>query len=61
MIHMKHITIGLHEFYVLENRDPTYMQNVECEVCEWTDNVNVQDKLWFCHNNVPLVLSIAVE
>ena len=42
----------------LEERDSTYMQDVECEVREWTDNVNVQDKLWFCHN-VLLALSIA--
>ena len=26
------------------------MQNVECEVCEWTDNVNIQNELWFRHN-----------
>ena len=47
---------------LLEKRDPTYMQNAECEVCEWTDNVNVQDKLWFLHYVLlALSMSIAVE
>ena len=47
---------------LLGKRDPTYMQNAECEVCKWTDNVNVQDKLWFRHNVLlALSMSIAVE
>ena len=25
------------------------MHKVECEVREWTDNVNVEDELWFRH------------
>ena len=30
-------------------RDLTYMQHVECEICEWTDNINIQDELWSRH------------
>ena len=37
------------------------MQHVECEICEWTDNVNIQDELWSRHTALLAFLSLFIE
>lgn len=34
------------------------MHKVECQVCEWTDHVNVEDELW-CRHTVLQAFSLS--
>ena len=47
---MKSRTIGLPQCNCLVFMGKeTYVQDVECQVCEWTDDVNIKDELWLRH------------
>lgn len=29
--------------------ETTYVQKVEGKICEWTNDIDIEDKLWFSH------------
>ena len=60
---MKHSTMtlpGSNSADVLK-RNETHVQDMECKVREWTDNIKIEDELRFRHTVLVLAPSLSVE
>ena len=50
--------VQLSRYLVSKREGLPYIQDVECQVGEWTDNVKIKDELWFCHIILASLLSV---